>query len=160
MNRKTLFQHLVIICYILVTFAGFCYTMFRVWIPGVPRKLTIFSYGMMAPYQSYRTFNEELIAEGRVPGGAWEEINLDPYLPYIRGEKAHRSYLVSFRYGGKDIDEKYREYARRVQQLEAQRGREWSGVRLTLEKWPMSPAGYEYLRVDTFAERNIVSQIP
>tara|TARA_Y100000310_G_scaffold9629_1_gene10327 strand:- start:127 stop:564 length:438 start_codon:yes stop_codon:yes gene_type:complete len=142
--------------YLIMTVAGFSYTLFRVWIPGVPRKLAIFSYGMMAPYQTYRTFNEELIAEGRTSEGDWERINLDPYLPFIRGEKAHRSYLVSFRYGGHDIDTKYEEYAQKLKNLEADRGREWERVRLTLEKWWMSPTGYEYLRREPFLTHNNV----
>lgn len=150
MDCKRPLQHLVIVVYIASTLAGMSYALFRYTVPGVPRFFKQWSYGMMAPYQTYRVINEELVAEGR-RGKTWERIDLGQYLPYVRGERAMRSYLVSFRAQGKDVwPEKYREYAGKVQMLERLRGREWEEVRLHLEEWPMSPGGYEYLRHDPF----------
>jgi len=160
-KTKYLFQNLVVAVYIAMTLAGMSYTLFRFTVPGVPRALRQMSYGMMAPYQNYRTYNEELVAEGRMAGGDWERIDLDQFLPYVRGERGMRSYLVTFRVQGDDIwPQKYREYARRVQLMESLRGREWQSVRLALEQWPMSPGGFNFLRQAPFMQVFPVAQIP
>ena len=131
MNVKKLLQELVVAVYIAMTLAGFSYTLFRYWLPGVPRQLAIFDYGMMAPFQGYRTFNDELVAEGRTAAGDWEIINLKPYYPFNRGETSFRMHLVSFRYTDPEVpSDKYRQLARRIQQLEAEDGRQWQSVRL------------------------------
>ncbi len=160
MNRKYVLQQLVVAGYVAVTIAGFSYTMLRYWIPTVPRTLAVFSYGMMAPYQSYRTYNEELVAEGRASGN-WERIDLRAYMPFIRGERLHRGYLVGFHGKGQEyLSQKYREFARQVMRLESAHGRQWQSVRLRLEKWPVSPAGFEYLRQPEFIEITSLVQVP
>jgi|TARA_Y100000310_G_scaffold87902_1_gene84831 hypothetical protein len=106
---------------------------------------------MMAPYQTYRTSNEMLTAHGLQSDGTWVPISLDEYLPFLRGERGMRSYLLTFWAQGEEVlEQKYKELAQVTKRLEGDRGREWEDVRLTLEKWPMSPAGYEYLRHDPF----------
>lgn len=160
MNTRAL-QHLVVITYCVVTLSGLMYTLFRVHLPGVPLILSRFSYGMMAPFQHYLTYNEELIAEGRLEGGEWMRIDLDSYLPFVRGERAMRSYLVSFRVRGEEVwPQKYREFADKIQMLEEGDGRVWESVRLSFERWPMSPAGYSYLRHPPFTQIYPQSQIP
>ena len=150
MDLKRPLQHLVIVVFIASTLSGFSYALFRYKLPGVPRFFRQWSYGMMAPYQTYRTINEELVAEGR-RGELWERIDLGQYLPYVRGERAMRSYLVTFRARGKEVwPGKYEEYAKLLSAMEERRGRSWEEIRLTLEEWPMSPGGYEYLRHDPF----------
>ena len=157
MRFQRALQHLVIYVFIASTLSGFSYAWFRYKIPGVPKFFRQWSYGMMAPYQTYRTKNEELVAEGRI-GNEWKRIDLDQYLPYIRGEKAMRSYLVTFRKRGDDYwPAKYVEYGEKVQMMEALRGREWEEVRLFLEQWPMSPEGYEYLRKVEFIEKTPIA---
>lgn len=150
MDLKKPLQHLAIVVYIAATLSGVSYGLFRTVLPGVPRFFRQWSYGMMAPYQTYRTINEELVADGRV-GDSWERIDLDPYMPYVRGERAMRSYLVTFRRREEEYwSGKYKEYAGLIQNMEQRRGREWDEVRLTLEEWPQSPGGYEYLRHNPF----------
>lgn len=113
----------------------------------------------MAPYQTYRTINEELVAFG-YKDGSWHRISLDAYLPYVRGERAMRSYLVSFRAQGEDVwPKKYEEYAERIRMMEALRGREWEAIKLELEEWPMSPGGYAFLRIDPFIQRTFLAEI-
>ena len=161
MKAKKILQELVVAVYIAMTLAGFSYTMFRYWLPGVPRVLAVFDYGMMAPFQGYRTFNDELVAEGRTAGDEWQTINLQPYYPFNRGETSFRMHLVSFRYENPDVpSQKYRELARILKQLEAQAGREWQSVRLHMEKWPKSPAGYYYLRTPLFTDSLFLVQVP
>ncbi len=151
MNIKRTLQHLVIVVYIAATASAFSYTLFRYKMPGVPDKLRRWSYGMMAPYQTYRTSNEMLTAEGLRSDGTWEDISLDEYLPFLRGERGMRSYLLTFWAQGEEVlAQKYKELADVTKRLESDRGRQWEDVRLTLEKWPMSPAGYEYLRHEPF----------
>lgn len=153
-------QQMAVAGYVAVTIAGFSYTMLRYWLPVVPRPLAVFSYGMMAPYQSYRTYNEELVAQGR-SGGSWERIDLHTYMPFIRGERAHRGYLVSFHGKGQAyLSQKYREFAHHIMRLEARQGRQWQSVRLRFEKWPVSPAGFEYLRQPEFIETTPLVQVP
>ncbi len=161
MNMRLIFQHAVVVFYIAMTLAGLSYTLLRYSVPGVPWQIRRFSYGMMAPFQNYLTSNEELIAEGRLVGGDWQRIDIDPYFPFIRGEKAMRSYLVSFRNQGDDIwPEKYRQLARSIQLLEADEGRQWESVKLGLEKWPMSTGGYAFLRIAPFITYTSLVQIP
>lgn len=161
MNIQRLLQHLAITVYIAMTVGGLSYTLFRYVLPGVPHSVLQFSYGMMAPYQTYRTFNEDLTAHGMREDGVWERINLDEYLPFLRGERAMRSYLMTFRIQGERVlYTKYSELAEQIQRLERARGRDWKGIQLTLEKWPMSPAGYEYLHQDPFIETEFLIQIP
>lgn len=154
-------QHVAIAFYIVMTVSGMSYTLFRYKIPLVPKKVWVFSYGMMAPFQQYRTYNEELVAEGRMPGGEWKPIDTDQYFPFIRGERAMRSYLAIFRMQGDDVwPDKYRTLARAIQSLEAEQGREWQSVRLHLQKWWMSPAGYEFNRTKDISEFTFLVQVP
>lgn len=161
MQIKHSLQHLVVVVFIAMTISGMSYTLFRYKLPGVPRSVRQFSYGMMAPYQTYRTHNEQLTAHGKHPDGSWEVINMDEYLPYVRGERAMRSYLLTFRVQGDEVlYTKYTEFAEQVKRLELDRGREWEAIKLTIQVWPMSPAGYEYLRIDPFIESEFLVQIP
>ena len=161
MNLKSTLQQLVVIVFIAATVSGMSYTLFRYKLPGAPRSLRQWSYGMMAPYQTYRTHNEGLTAEGKRADGLWAIINMDAYLPFIRGERAMRSYLLTFRAQGDQVlDQKYREFAHHIARLESDRGRPWDEIRLTIQEWPMSPAGYEYLRHDPFIESTFLVQIP
>lgn len=114
----------------------------------------------MAPYQQYRTFNEQLTARGKV-GDIWKAIDLAPYFPYVRGERAMRSYLVTFRKRGDTVwPRKYKEYAELIRLMEGRDGRQWEEVSLHIEHWPMSPAGYEYLRHDPFIEYKTITHDP
>lgn len=160
MDIKRSLQHLVIAIYIAATISGLAYALFRITIPGMPRPLKQWSYGMIAPYQTYRTFNEELVADGKV-GDTWTRINLNQYLPFILGERSMRSYLVTFAVQNEEIRlKKYQLYADHVQRMEKSNGREWEEIRLMLENWPMSPGGHEYLRHEPFIETEFIIQIP
>ena len=114
----------------------------------------------MGPYQQYQTYNEELIAEGRRNDGAWERIDLLPYLPYMRGERAVRSYLISFRNKGENWTDSYRDFARMLREHETAQGKNYESVRLLLERWPVSTTNYETLRASPFLSEQLLVQIP
>lgn len=126
--------------------------------PAVPRALRQFSYGMMAPFQHYRTHNEELTAFG-LRDGSWHIIDMHPYLPFITGERAMRSYFRTFRKHKKHV-QKYGEFAEKLRLIEAGNGRSWESVKLVFQKWPMSTAGYFYLRHEPFIEETFIVQTP
>ncbi|MDP7069546.1 MAG: hypothetical protein QF815_03380 [Candidatus Peribacteraceae bacterium] len=158
---KRFLLEVVVIAFLTGTVVGFCVTLFRYSIPYYPIVLRNYHYGMMAPFQGYDRMNIELIAEGKSENGQWERIDIDQYLPYGRGEKSMRAGLTSFRFKGKEaLADAYRRIALRMQQLEQDRDRTWSSVRLATEKWPMSKDGYEALRNESNITRIDLVQIP
>lgn len=146
-------QNMAITMYIAATVSGALFTLQRVHMPGVPYILSHWSYGMLAPFQSYLTYNEDLVALGRHPDGIWEEIDIKKYKTHGRGEESVKIYLPMYR-GLQDegLHEKYIEYANLLLLLEKQHGYSWDDIRLEMHRWPRSPAGYEYLRVPAFTE--------
>jgi|GEM_PF-2480017 hypothetical protein len=58
-----------------------------------------------------------------------------------------RADLWTYRVQGDAIlSAQYRKMASTILQLERNSGHQWKELRLKMEEWPMSPAGYEYLR--------------
>jgi hypothetical protein len=153
-------QHLLIIAYLAVTFAGLTYTLLRVRLP-LPWTLVRYSYGMMGPFESYNSKNPELVAEGLTREQTWEPIDLGTYFPTLRGERSARMHLLSYHFE-RDWDVRmaaYTSWALQVLKHEQEEGREIVSVRLFWEEWPVSPAGYEALRTPVFAERQFITQV-
>ena len=161
MSFKKYLQHILILTYLGVTAAAMLYTLFRIETP-VPWPVTRYFYGMMAPYQRYRTINEEMKAEGLTERGEWVKIPLEPYLPFLRGEQALRAYFVSFRvlYGDEERFRQYRLYAEKLREREAAAGRNFVEVRLFLIEWPMSPAGFDFLKQEPFLTSTPLATYP
>lgn len=158
---QKVFQHAAIFLYLAITLLAFLYTMFRVAPPVAVSKVIFFSYGMMAPYQTFLENNDALVAEGRVKGGAWQPVDLAPYFPYGRGETEVRSFLPTFAWmGDVALHDAYVRFAKRIMHAEEQAGRPLTDFRFSLERWPMSPAGYEFLHRDPFISREFLVQIP
>ena len=138
-----------ILLYLICTFCAWTYTLFR-WSPVSPHIVRFF-YGMMAPYQNYSLINVELIAEGQADDGIRKRIDLGPYFPESRGERAFRTFLIDFRVQGtENTRHAYRRLAEAIRAQEAARGRDCRTVELTFESWPVSPKGFSALRLPPF----------
>ena len=147
--------------YIAATVSGLLFTLFRVNVPVVPHVLSHWSFGMLAPFQSYLENNEDLVALGRHTGGVWEAIDMDPYFPHRKGEQSIRIYLPEHRKLGEAVlSDKYTEFAQMILNLEAADGRTWDELQLKLEAWPRSPGGYEFLREDVFIRTTPLVSLP
>ena len=157
MSPKRLLQNTFVILYLFLTASIFLYTMVRVEIPWIPERVHRFFYGMMAPYQGYKTQNFDLLAEGlraersEVRGQRsetseeqWEKIDLDPYYPMILGNQIMYRRLRSFHEVNEEISKKkYTELAELLLKHERERGRAYEAMRLTWQQWPVSLEGYE-----------------
>lgn len=142
----------MIALYLLLTANALSYTLFRASL--FPTRIIRYFFGMMAPYQGYSTRHLELVAEGETSEGAWERIDLLPYFPGSTGERTFRQFLLSMRVRGDDAArDGYRRMAEEIRSREAENGRIWTAVRLSMETWPVSPDGFETLRVPAFTRR-------
>jgi len=154
-------MHAVVICYLLVTACGTFYAFTRIFPPVIPHAVTFFSYGLMAPYQSYAHFAFNVAAEGRSAGGEWQTIDLTQYQPLATmGERLMRMTDHSFGMRQELIQPRYRDAANQLLRLENEKGKNFESVRLTWEQWPLSPAGYWFLHHDPFIERRLLMQVP
>lgn len=141
-------QHSIIALYLFVTGAAFLYTMTRIWTPIIPRQILLFSYGMMAPYQRDSEWNYDVVAEGQLADGSWEQIDLKAYYPYEPGEGVIRRQLTTYqKLLSKELRQRrFTDLAIMLLDRERAKGKPYVGVRLWSHKWGRSPAGYEYLR--------------
>lgn len=133
----------LIILYFIITTTAFCYAMAGQSPSPRFQPIIFYSYGMMAPYQGYETFHQGLSAEGLKDNGTWESIDLDPYFPFLHGEKTMRSYVNSYLLKD-DFDlhhKSFKRMARHIQRLEKKDGRSFEHIRLYWDTWPMSPDG-------------------
>ena len=150
--------------YLAVTAAAFVFTMTRISI--LPWPLFFYSYGMMAPYQTYTTYNADVVAEGRTSTGAWKTIDLSPYYPQIRGEANLRKFLLQSRWLRDDpsyfsrLQERYTDLAWQVLLRAQGKGEDVLAVRLHWVEWPASPGGYEAMRDTPFLESTFITQVP
>ena len=158
---KCLFQQFILSAYLVITLSGFLYTLFRIHTPLVPWIFTRWSYMLMAPYQGYATYNEDIIAEGQRADGTWEVIDLSQYFPYILGETNVRLHMRSFRYLD-DPDlfrEKFTLTAKRLLMLE-QRGKPYTALRLSYIRWPIPMrGGYAFNRHEPFLEKEVITEV-
>jgi hypothetical protein len=154
---KRLLQHLAILTFLWFSAGGFFYTMTHRWPPFIPWRLAMMSYGMMGPWQGYTLNNSRIVARGLTKEGQWESIDLEAYFPFLRGETGIRMLLRPFRNQKRG---KYRGLAQRLLELEANKGRTYSSVRLSWEKWPKSPLGFHARRTKPWLTETFLTQAP
>lgn len=157
---KHLFQQFILSTYLFITLSGFLYTLFRVEIPLVPWVFTRWSYMLMAPYQGYATYNEDIIAEGKKSDGTWETIDLTEYVPYILGETNVRLHQRSFRYLDDPnlFREKFTITAQKLLILK-QKKYPYTALRLSYIRWPATIGGYTFNRHEPFWEKEVITEV-
>ena len=144
-------RHLFLLVYIFLTICALLYTLGRKHVPHVPWPFVTHFYAMMAPFQHYLTYNVELTAYSKYADGTWEKINLQPYLPFGRGEAAIRMRMSSFH----DKQEKYYALGHKVLLYERARGEDIVAVRVLWESWPKS----QYSFYENYIEGKITKKI-
>ena len=152
---RRLVQHSIVFGYLAITFGAFVYTMSRIEI--LPKWVTRWSYGMMAPYQGDTPWNADFVYEGRLPGGAWKRIDIDAYMPYGFGERNARKFFRV--YDDAARRGKFAGFALLLLDRERAHGRPYEAVRITYEQWDRSPAGYEFLRLPAFTMRQLLTEV-
>ncbi len=146
MTRYTLtvtkiLQQAIIVSYLVLLLLGAAYAAFR-FQPIPFRPLTLFVYGMLAPYQGYNRMNEAFLVEGRI-GEEWEEIDLAPYFPTLEGERNMRERRLYLNVGKHpSVEALHRRIAERIRELEAERGTHYESVRLTWIEWEPAPESF------------------
>lgn len=158
---RACFRHTIIGAYLLVTVLAFVYTMTG-WRPGLIWPAVHFSYGMMAPYQGFETYAQELLVEGQDEAGEWQSIDMSLYWPFLRGERVVRGWLMSWQraYFQQDPLPHYRLMAEKLQRLEAEQGRTYQNLRMSWQTWPASPGGYYFLRREPFVSGTPILRWP
>jgi hypothetical protein len=80
-------------------------------------------------------------------------IDLHPYFLKSPSERVFQALLLSFRARGKEAGKgAYDRLSAEIRRLEETGGREYTEVRLFFEEWPVSPEGFEALRIPLFTE--------
>jgi hypothetical protein len=156
-------RHVLLGAYLYVTLAAFlfAFTINTVRLPGIPYRVLLWAYGMMAPYQGDDEWNGALRVEARGPDSAWQTIDIARYMPYGFGERNAREFFRVFEVGGEDAQkEKVTEFARQLLEREQARGMPYRAIRISFEKWPRSPGGFEQLRLEPFIQRTFLTQVP
>lgn len=148
-------QHAIIVCYLLITLGGLCYTIFRIKLP-LPWPLVFYSYATMAPFQGNHPRNSDLVAEGFTDDGTWEAIDLRYYIPMGRGWKTVR--LMMHEIPQEKREQAYDDFALTLLDRERSRGHRYREVRLIAEYWYSSPKGYEGMRKDPYVERRLMGE--
>lgn len=131
--------------YFWVTLGAVLLTMLRIWLP-FPKSLIGYSYGMMAPYQSFETQNGEAYIEGRKSDGTWERIDLLPYYPVLTGERTVREITALFDKDPAAQSRKREILGKLILEKERKAGRQYSAVRLGWVAWPSSPFGFRAMQ--------------
>ncbi len=129
--------NLFLVFYLWVTCSAFLVTVFR--IPALPPYAIVeYSYGMMAPYQSPGTENQQLLIEGQKSDGTWEAIDLAPYYPVLFGERNVREFYAMYyheEYPSEPFDVRSH-YAQKLFELEKAKGHAYTALRFYWEQWP------------------------
>lgn len=156
MRTERIAGNLFLGAYFWVTFCAFLYTVFHIplFFPYEPVR---YAYGMMAPYQGFSRERGEILAEGRLPDGSWEVIDLSPYYPVIPGERNLRE--VWWMWGGRSGDREADRvrYARTLLTLERAKGNAYEAVRVSWQRWPSMTGGYRDLKVPAFTQTELLA---
>lgn len=133
--------HALIVCYAILVALGTAQAVKRT--DYVPLgRITIFMYGMLAPYQGHSVTTEAFLAEG-FDGNEWRTIDLAPYYPVIIGERSMREWHVYHNWAQYESDEAvHRAYATKLRDLEAVAGRQYEQVRLSWIQWMPTETDY------------------
>jgi len=105
-------------------------------------RVTIFFYGMLAPYQGYSEVSEGYLAEG-LADGEWRAIDLSPYYPVLPGERSMREWHTYANWAHYPSEESaHRAYAERLLALEGAAGRYHDAIRLSWVQWRPRPHAF------------------
>jgi hypothetical protein len=150
-NFKRIVGNLFIAFYLWITLCAFLLTILRIRL-FYPKDLVIYSYGMMAPYQSYTPINGDILAEGRTADGTWHVIDLSPYYPVIFGERNAREYFAMYTYTTDPAQRgsSREEFARTLGRLENEKGKNFTAIRISWQQWPAMTDNYHFLKVPAF----------
>lgn len=133
-----LLRQAFLLVYLFLTFCALVYTLSKKQIPHVAWPYVTHFYAMMAPFQTYVTYNSELMIYGKDVEGQWTKIPYTDYFPFSRGEYSIRSRMSSF----SDRNAKYQEIAQKILLAENAKGNDYRTVRLQWEKWEKSPLDF------------------
>jgi hypothetical protein len=126
--------HALVISYLAILVLGAVHS-WRRFDPVPFGRVTIFFYGMLAPYQGYSETSEGYLAEGYA-NGTWTEIDLAPYYPVLPGERSMREWHTYANWAQfPSAEAAHRAYAQKLLELEAAAGRTYEHVRLSWIQW-------------------------
>jgi hypothetical protein len=157
---KRFFGNVFLIAYLWITFCALLLTVLRMKV-FYPNPFMLFSYGMMAPYQSYGATHEEMLAEGQLSDGTWEVIDLAPYYPVLFGERNVREYFAMFNYGlnpQKRLELRER-FARRLLELQKIQGKAYKGIRLSWQEWPNMTGEYRLNKIPVILDTALLVEV-
>lgn len=135
--------HALVISYVAILILGAVHS-WRRFDPVPFGRVTIFFYGMLAPYQGYSRVSEGYVAEALVQG-RWYPIDLEQYYPVLPGERSMREWHTYANWAQFPTAEAaHRAYALRVMELEdaSKGGRAIESVRLSWVQWEPSPGEF------------------
>lgn len=147
--------HAIVIAYLVVVLLGTAHSV-RKLSPVPFGRVTIFMYGMLAPYQGYGTTSEGYVAEGLIQG-TWYPIDLAPYYPVLPGERSMREWHTYANWAQFPSEEAaHRAFALRLLDL-ADRdrgGRHIESLRLSWVQWEPAP---DVFRTPPIKTRHLVT---
>lgn len=145
MRLRIVLGTIFLTAYFWVTLGAILLTMLRIWLP-FPKSLIGYSYGMMAPYQSFEMQNGEAYIEGRREDGVWERIDMVPYFPVLTGERTVREISALFDKNPAVQERKREIFGKLILEKENSVGQTYSAVRLGWVSWPSSPFGFRAMQ--------------
>ncbi len=155
MDIRRIAGHALVIAYLAILILGAAHA-YRRFDPVPFGRVTIFFYGMLAPYQGYSATSEGYLAEGYA-NGAWTEIDLAPYYPVLPGERSMREWHTYANWAQFPTAEAvHRAYAEKLLELESAAGRPYESVRLSWIQWRPEPASFRGPAVNPDKSRLLV----
>lgn len=158
MDVRRILGHALVVSYLAVLGLGVAHSVRR--LDPVPLgRITIFEYGMLAPYQGYSRVTEGFLAEGLVQG-TWYPIDLAPYYPVLPGERSMREWHVYANWAHFPSEEAaHRAYAERLLALHDryEGGRALEALRLSWIQWEPSPADFRAPSAAPLQQRLLVT---
>lgn len=143
MPLSRILGHALVLSYLVVVLLGTAQAVKRTeYVPM--QRITIFMYGMLAPYQGYLETTEGYLAEGLVQG-RWYPIDLGPYYPVLAGERSMREQHTYANWAHFPSDAAaHRAYAEKLFDLEQRYGggRVPEALRLSWIQWRPAPEGF------------------
>lgn len=147
--------HAIVVAYLILVLLGAAHAVRR--LSPVPfGRVTIFMYGMLAPYQGYSVTSEGFFAEGLVQG-TWYPIDLAPYYPVLAGERSMREWHLYDNWAHfPSTEAAHRAFAERLFSLVDRygSGRRIESLRLSWVQWEPAP---DRFRTNPVRSRHLVT---
>ena len=156
MRPARIVGHIVLLCYLYITTCAFLFTVIRTPIfLTFPKRPILYSYGMIAPYQSAVAPHGQTVVECSGADGIWRIIDIGPFYPEMFGERNAREYFALFSYSGTEEDNRTQRmfYAHVLQRLFAERSIPCAHIRLSWDKWPTMTGAFDVLHLPAFTTR-------